>query len=105
MEDDMATWFKKELGDGKEAFTPSNQILESFLPSFAAAGSPTDMAVFSRYDLRKSMVTVYFSPAAKSLAVKFSAEPCGKPAFEEGLGLLVGDQRSVGNLFPETQGE
>lgn len=100
----MGTWFKKELGDGTEAFAPSNQIVESFLPAFAAAGSPTDMAVFSRYDLRENMVTVYFSPAAKTLAGKFSAEPCDKPTFEKGLGLLVGDQRSVGNLFPETKG-
>ena len=99
----MTTWYSKDIGNGIEAYEPSNQIQDAFLPLFAAAGNPVDMAVFSRYDLRANVVTVYFSPAAAELAQTFSAIPCEKPSFENHLALLVGDQRSIGTLFPETQ--
>jgi len=98
----MSQWYSKDLGDGVQAFTPTTQIQEAFIPAFAAAGQPIDMAVFSRYDLEANFVTVYFSPTTASLAKNFNATPCKKPSFER-LGLLVGDQRSVGVLFPETQ--
>jgi len=98
----MSEWYSKDLGDGVQAFAPSGQILEAFIPAFAAAGQPIEMAVYSRYDLKANVVTVYFSPAAASLAKTFDATSCEKPSFER-LGLLVGDQRSVGILFPETQ--
>lgn len=96
----MDTWYLKELGDGIEAYQPSYQIMEAFTPVFAAAGCPHDMAVFSRYDLKTNMVTVYFSPSASGLAKAFNASPCEKPV-RPGLGLLVGDVRSWTVLFPD----
>ncbi len=96
----MDTWFSKQLGNGVDAHAPSIAIQEAFLPMFARAGNPTDMAVFSRYDLRENTVTVYFSPAASQLAQTFGAAPCEKPSFEN-LSLLVGDQRSIDSLFPK----
>lgn len=98
----MSEWYSKELGDGVQAFAPTMQILEAFLPASVTAGQPIYMAIFSRYDLETNIITVYFSPAAASLAKIFNATPCKKPSFER-LGLLVGDQQSVGVLFPETQ--
>lgn len=96
----MTQWYSKNLGDGVDAIAPSNQIQQAFLPVFAAAGQPTDMAVFSRYDLQKNIVTVYFSPGASALAKMYGAIPCEKPKKENGLGLLVGDQRCLQLFYP-----
>ena len=67
---------------------------------FVAAGQPTAMAVFSRYDRSTDEMTAYFSPAACELAALFGAKPCGKPP-GDGIGLLVGAARSWGIYFPE----
>ena len=91
----MTTWYSKDLGDGVEANAPSTQIQEAFIPIFAAAGNPVDMAVFSRYDLEANVVTVYFTPTAEPLAQMFGAAPCEKPEQDGKLALLVGDQRAI----------
>lgn len=96
----MMTWYSKELGDGIEAAAPRFQIQEAFAPIFAAAGCPIDMAAFSRYDLEKNIVTVYFSPGASVLAKAFGAAPCEKPKKVEGFGLLVGDARATEFFYP-----
>ena len=70
-----------------------------FLPMFVAAGQPSRMAVFSRYDRRANLVTAYFSPGAAKLATFFDAKPCDKPP-SEGIGLLVGDARCWEIYFP-----
>jgi hypothetical protein len=98
----MDTWYSKDLGDGVDAYAPTKQIQDAFVPLFSAAGCPVDMAVFSRYDLRKNVVTVYFSPSASQLAGAFGAVPCGKPTREE-LGLLVGDQRCWDLFYPASE--
>lgn len=95
----MGQWHSKELGDGTQALAPSQQIMEAFIPTFQALGQPFDMAVFSRNDLERNVVTAYFSPAASALAKAFGATVCDKPN-RDGLGLLVGDQRSIQLLFP-----
>lgn len=94
------TWFSKAVDDGIEADDPSPRIQAAFLPFFAAAGWPADMAVFSRYDLTTNVVTVYFTPAAASLALSHGATPCEKPSSED-IGLLVGDQHAWQLFFPE----
>lgn len=96
----MMQWYSKDLGDGVDAFAPSGQIQTAFLPAFLSAGQPIDMAVLSRYDLEKNIVTVYFSPAAAVLAEMFGATPCEKPRKERRLSLLVGDQRSLEFFYP-----
>lgn len=96
----MDTWYSKALGDGVAALAPLLRIQELFLPLFAAAGQPAEMAVFSRYDRRANVVTAYFSPKATKLAALFTATPCSKPA-ADGIGLLVGEQRSWDLFFPE----
>lgn len=93
-------WHSKDLGDGVEAFTPSGKIQDAFDPAYLAAGSPKGMAVFSRYDLRRNIVTVYFTPPAGILARAFAATECAKPS-AEGIGLLVGEQRAWDLYFPE----
>jgi hypothetical protein len=95
----MTTWYCKALGDGGQAFEPSRQIQETFLPLFAAAGNPPDMAVFSLYDVDANVVTAYFSPGASDIARMFGAQPCKKPTSER-IGLLVGDARAWDLFFP-----
>lgn len=95
-----ATWFSRVLGDGIDAHDPSTRILSAFLPVFAAAGQPLDMAVFSCYALESNLVTIYFSPAAANLALTYGATPCDTPR-SAGLSLLAGDQRAWDFLFPE----
>ena len=87
------------------AAMPTTQIEEAFLPLFTAAGSPPEMAVFTRPESEGRLhceVIAYFSPAAREVAIAFDAEPCEKPA-RAGLGLLAGDKRAWLVLFPEGQ--
>lgn len=98
----MSTWFSKQLGDGIVAHTPSTEIAEAFQPLYAAAGSPGDMAVFTRYDSEGHLqceVTAYFAPAAAEVARLFDAEPCAIPP-RDGLELLAGDEGCWTVLFP-----
>ena len=102
----MSTWYTKDLGDGIMASTPSEEIKAAFQRSFVTAGSPPEMAVFTRAESEGRLhceLVAYFSPAARELAEAFEAEPCPMPA-RAGLGLLAGDPRSWSVLFPETDG-
>ena len=62
------TWYSKDLGDGVEAFEPTSEMMKAFFLALAAAGSPTDMALFSCYDHHRNIVTAFFSPAASAIA-------------------------------------
>ena len=97
-------WRSATLGDGMWAPTISAQIEKEFIAAFEAAGSPADMAVFTRSEEGElhCEVIAYFSPAAQTLAMRFDTEPCGKPA-RGGLGLLAGDPRCWSILFPEAK--
>lgn len=96
----MNTWHSVDLGDGIDARAPTEQIQQAYLLVASATRLPTDCAVFSYYDLHTNIVTVYFSPSAVKLATMFKATPCQKPKNKEGFGLLVGDSRAWGLLFP-----
>jgi hypothetical protein len=96
----MSHWCSKDLGDGVDALVPTTKIQDAFTPLFVAAGQPKDMAVFSRYDLEKNIVTVYFSPSAHIMARAFGAIQCDKPS-SIGIALLIGSQQALFNLFPD----
>ena len=99
----MGSWYSLSLGDGMTAGIPSAEIGTAFLRSFRAAGSPPDMAVFTRPESEGRLhceVIAYFSPAAQNVAQAFEARPCAKPA-RAGLGLLAGDEGAWLLLFPE----
>jgi hypothetical protein len=101
----MSDWYSVSLGDGMMASMPTAQIEAAFLPHYMAAGSPPEMAVFTRPESEGRLhceVVAYFSPAAREVAIAFDAEPCAKPA-RAGLGLLAGDERAWIALFPEAQ--
>ena len=99
----MNNWYSLNLGDGIMAAAPTDELKEQFLRSFADAGSPPEMAVFTRAESEGRLhceVIAYFSPAALHVAEEFDAEICEKPS-RSGLGLLAGDARSWSILFPE----
>src|SRR5215510_1485717 len=99
----MEIWYSISLGDGITAATPSAEIEEAFQKAFTAAGSPPEMAIFSRLESEGRLhceMMVYFSPAAENVAKSFDAQPCAKPV-GSGLGLLTGDPRAWKALFSE----
>jgi hypothetical protein len=100
----MKPWHSISLGDGMTSATPSAEIETLFQPLFAAAGSPADMAVFTRSESEGRLhceVIAYFSPALLEVAEAFDAQPCAQPA-RAGLSLLAGDERSWRVLFPDS---
>ncbi len=101
----MKPWYCISLGDGMMAPLPTAEIEDAFLASFSAAGSPPEMAVFTRPESEGRLhceVIAYFSPAAQEVAEACDAEPCGKPA-RSGLGLLAGMEECWSVLFPEAE--
>ena len=102
----MKPWYSLRLGDGIMSGAPLVEIESAFEHSFAAAGKPPDMAVFTRPESEGRLhceVVAYFSPAADEVAAAFDAEPCERPA-PAGLGLFAGDERAWLALFPERGG-
>jgi hypothetical protein len=100
----MRNWYCLSLGDGMTAGMPSTEIEEAFRPAFVAAGSPPEMAVFTRPESEGRLhceVIAYFSPAASEIAEAFDAEPCEKPE-RSGLALLSGEEECWSALFDET---
>jgi hypothetical protein len=96
----MSTWHSKSIGDGVAAFGPRSKIQEAYLVLAQSGAASPDVAVFSRYDLKANVVTVYFTPSASTLASAFGATPCDKPTPDKRLSLLVGDARSWQIHFP-----
>ncbi len=101
----MEPWYSVELGDGIMAAEPTAEIEALFRRAYPAAGSPPEMAVFTRLESEGRLhceMIAYFSPACAEVARAFHALPCAKPV-RGGLGLLAGDERSWRLLFPESE--
>lgn len=93
MSEQSSKWFSLAAGDGVSSTSVCGQIETRFAPMYEAADRPAGMAVFKRHDFETSMhceVTVFFSPAAESLARAFGAKPCAKPP-RAGLERIAGE--------------
>ena len=90
----MQNWYYLEVGSGDEMVSKCDQIRSSFMTLFLSKGSPWEMAVFSAMDKSSAVVTVYFTPAAKELAIAYGASICSKPD-AEGKTLEAGDIKSA----------
>jgi hypothetical protein len=100
-------WHSLHLGDALMAHLSLAEIETAMRAARAAAGTPPELAAFTRYDQEGSLhchVTVYFPPAADGIAAQFRAEPCRRPA-QAGLALLAGDEGSWEILFTDRQCE
>ncbi|WP_049631992.1 hypothetical protein [Cellvibrio sp. pealriver] len=96
----MSNWYFKELGDGVAAFGPSTKIHEVFIQLAQSGMDMMEIAVFSHYDLKRNMVTLYFTPEAEILARSYGASTCEKPEPKEGFSLLVGEFGILKKHFP-----
>jgi len=99
----METWYSIEMTDGDVAKTTMQRIMDAFMPKYIGAGRPLDMAVFSSHDAASNTWTVYFSPKAMSLAMRFGASCFEDNFVNQDLALLVGDARSMDILFPDAK--
>lgn len=96
-------WFALALGDALTAHVRLKEIEDAAQELWRGAGEPANMAVMTRHDTEHSLacrVTVYFSPAAASLAERFGAAPTPRPA-RANLDLLVGAKAAWRTLFPD----
>lgn len=98
-------WYGLFLGSGADCLAIRMRIQMAFLPVFAAAGQPDDMAIFAQSgftDAGAHEVTLYFSPAAAEFAKTIpGAAPCEKPP-RKGLGVETGNgSAALRALFPE----
>jgi hypothetical protein len=99
----METWYSLEMADGHTAKTTMQGVMDAFMPKYVGSGRPLDMAIFSSHNTELTMWTLYFSPKAASLAMRFGASPCSNEFVDLDLALLVGDERSMTILFPDTE--
>ena len=94
-------WFSRNLGDAVMAQDEVGELEARCSEVFEQSNRPEDMAVFIRHESEGRLhceVVVYFSPASRSLASEFGAEPCQRPS-PNGLGLLAGSEESWAVLF------
>ena len=94
----MNTWFSINLGNGLNALKPTQKIRKTIETALLlGAETPQNVSVFSKYDLRRQIITVYFTPGAIEYAKLFGAKPCKKPLSKD-IDLLVG---SWSHWFPD----
>lgn len=98
----METWYSLDIADSDTAKTTMKRVMDAFMPKYIGSGRPLDMAIFSSHESGSSRWTVYFSPKAMSLAMRFGASPFLGEFVDLDLALLVGDERSMAILFPDT---
>ncbi len=83
----MPSWFKKELGDAIWAAPYLETLKEKFV-SIYEASCATGEVVLVKYDSASKLhceVTVYFSPAAATLATSVNAEPLRTAIFHRSV--------------------
>jgi hypothetical protein len=98
------TWHFLSLGDGMTADESTEEVRGAFEELYKSVKSANDIAVFTRNESAGRLhceVIAYFSPSASALAKAFDSEPCQRPE-RSGLELLIGNDQSWANLFPET---
>jgi len=96
----MGTWHSKQFGDGTKASEPSTKVQQLFAALAVQGLMPQGAAVFSRYDRRANVVTLWFTPDACLLAASMGATSCDKPEPVSDLSMLAGDVRCMAMYFP-----
>jgi hypothetical protein len=89
------TWWYKEVGDGVASFGPTFEIqktLRKYHADLARNGelaAQDGIALFSRFESQRNVVTLYFTPEAKFLAESLGFTLCERPSVD-GLSLAYG---------------
>jgi len=89
----MNTWYRLDLGNGMVAQPKTTAVQRDFTALFIASGTrPTGAMLFSRYDLSRDNIELFFNPEAAEIARRHGAQPCEKPAQNAyRMGLLSAD--------------
>ncbi len=99
----MRDWFTINLGDAMLAYAQQDRIKQFLLSAYADAGSPDEMAAFTRHESEGCLhceVIIYLSPMSISVAKQLNAQACERPSPAD-LSLLAGAQDSWTVLFSE----
>lgn len=74
------SWYRLDLGNGMVAHPKTNEVQQAFTAYYLVSGmTPTGALLFSRYDLEKDNIELFFNPKAKHIALRFGAIACEKP--------------------------
>jgi hypothetical protein len=99
----MSETWQKFTEDHPESFKVSNDLMDAFTLVALRAPNEPEAAIFSRLNDDAS-TDFFFSPRlcelAPSLPARYFATPCDRPTRASGVGLLVGDQRSISLIEP-----
>lgn len=96
------TWFCLDLGNGMDAYAPTQRVQAAFMAVFLREPAGSGRAVFSRHNSRDDSLQVYFTPETADIARQFNARPCPKPSTADGrISLLAGDADALALRFPE----
>ena len=98
------SWYRLDLGNGMVAHPKTSEVQQAFTAHYLASGmTPTGALLFSRYDLEKDNIELFFNPTAKHLALRFGAIACGKPTSNRyRLGVLCSDiEDALSTNFPD----
>ncbi len=99
----MRNWFIINLGDAMLAYEQQDRIKQLVLSAYADAGSPNEMAAFTRHESEGCLhceVKIYLSPMSVTVAKQLNAQPCERPSPAD-LSMLAGAQDAWPVLFPE----
>lgn len=99
----MTTWYRLDLGNGADALPKTLQVQRDFTALFIASGpKPTGAMLFSRYNLERDNVELFFNPQAAHIAKQYGAQPCEKPtANNYRMALLCADTDALPTGLPD----
>lgn len=99
----MTGWQKCEMRSGVPVFASSQELMKTVREYSVSLHDaiPPSFGVFHIYDVQDNSMTWYFSPEAAVLARQVGGEPCKKPVFAMGFGLLAGNKASAMLYFPD----
>ena len=100
-------WFSKEIGDGMQAFGPTNRLQQVFWQLTLQAAQRGELqlhggpSLWSKYDLERNVVTVYISPEGEQVARALDGfAECQKPDVDD-IGLLYGNASDWARHYPD----
>ena len=101
----VMSWYKLDLGNAHTAHGRTLEISQSFRDNLILSEPNMDAALFSRYDTRNDMLTLYFAPGSADLAKRWGATECSKPEIWPGrfdrIGCLGGEGGALDFHFPD----
>ncbi len=93
-------WHELNIGDKVSALGKIIEMQDAFAKAFAAAGQPSEMAMFQVKNGSHEDAIVLFTPAASAFAASRGATASPAPRYRSDVTLLWGDQQKAWALIP-----